>query len=159
MKSVAAWPVRRWILIAATLPGFKWGSIETRSKVYDGIAWLRLEDWQVRDTKDGVNALVESKMDVSDIEMRACELSYEKSHGQNLGYAEIPEDERDVILQEIRARVLLVEQHVTHDMLVRKIGEERWTPRRFMGPALVTAVVMAAVIILGLGVMQLLSSH
>ena len=98
-------------------------------------------------------------MDVSDIEMRACELAYENAHGQKLGFAEIPENERDVILKEIRARVLRIEQHVTHDMLVRKIGEDRWMPQRFMIPALITAVVMAALIFIGLGVMQLFSSR
>ena len=98
-------------------------------------------------------------MDASETEQRACELAYEHAHGVKVVFSEIPEEECEVILKRIRERVLQIEQFATHNMLVRRIGEQRRTPQRFMGPAVVTALVMGALILLGLGIMQLVAGH
>jgi hypothetical protein len=94
-------------------------------------------------------------MDVTDTEMRACEISYERTHGRTIAFADIPEPERDAILREIRARVLGIEQHVTHDMLVNAIAEQRRTPSRFTAPAVAAAIVMAALTLIGIGLIRL----
>ncbi len=97
--------------------------------------------------------------DVTETERRAAEIVYEHDHGQKLAYDDIPEEERDEILKRIRARVARIEQFVTHDMLVRKIGEQRWNPVRFTRPAALTAVIMSIVILIGMGVIALFSRH
>lgn len=94
--------------------------------------------------------------DITEPERRATELVYERDYGSKLTYSEIPEPVRAEILLKIRARAMEIEQFVTHNMLVRRIGEQRWNPTRFTVPALVTLILMILLIGIGLGVLKLL---
>lgn len=83
-------------------------------------------------------------------EMRAAEMVYEKEHGSATSFESIPADERETILKRIRARVLRIEEFVTHDMLVDKISEKRKIPRRHMRAALLSGAVGVVLIFVAL---------
>jgi len=82
-------------------------------------------------------------MAASETEMRAAELVYERDHGHKIEYSEIPIEEREQILREIRTRVLRIEQFVTHEMLDKKLSEGRRTPRRHQLVAFTAMVIIA----------------
>ena len=94
-------------------------------------------------------------MDISETEMRAVEIVYERENGQKLAFTEIPDDAIEPILRQIRERALRIEQFVTHDMLVSKIAEGRRTPRRHMIAAFGAGLIMLVVTLIVLGVYQL----
>jgi hypothetical protein len=96
------------------------------------------------------------RSDITEPEKRATELVYERDFGSKLAYPDIPDDVRAEILLKVRARAMEIEQFVTHNMLVRKIGEQRWNPARFSVPALITLILMALAIGIGIGVLKLL---
>lgn len=89
-------------------------------------------------------------MDATAAEMRAAEMVYEKEHGSAISFGSIPLEERESIIKRIRARVLRIEQFVTHDMLVEKISENRRIPRRHMRAALLAGVIGLVLILVAL---------
>jgi len=98
-------------------------------------------------------------MDANETEKRAAELVYERDHGLKVSFLEIPEEEKARILKEIRARAMRIEQFVTHDMLVEKIGEARRTPRRHMVAAIVSGFMMLVLVLVALGLAKLVGIH
>jgi len=88
-------------------------------------------------------------------EKRAAEIVYKRDSGLAVGFNEIPDEDCQRILKEIRTRVLLIEQHVTHDMLDRKLSEGRWTPRRQIIVAFVFGLILLVVIFGLLGIESL----
>ena len=98
-------------------------------------------------------------MDVNETEMRATEIVYEKEHGEKVSFSDISEEERTQILKRIRARVMRIEQFVTHDMLEHKMSEGRRTPRRYMIVSFTLIGIIIAIIIVVEGVLQLFGSH
>lgn len=71
----------------------------------------------------------------------------------------IPLADRERILKAIRNRVQTIERFVTHDMLIRRIGESRRTPRRHMLAALAVGALMFIVIILAVGIERLVAAR
>ncbi len=82
-------------------------------------------------------------MNATEAEMGAAEMVYERETTRKVSFGDIPSDDQDRILKEIRARMLAIEQFATHDMLVRRIGEGRRTPRRHMLVALAALIVFS----------------
>jgi hypothetical protein len=95
-------------------------------------------------------------MEPNDSEKSAVEIVYERESGTKQSFERIPSSDRDEILKQVRARALSIEEFVTHDMLVRRIGEDRWTPRRYMLASLAVAAIVGAVSLLILGFAYLL---
>jgi hypothetical protein len=93
-------------------------------------------------------------MDVTDTEMRAAELVYERDYGEKVAFSDIPEEERGRIIQEIRDRVERIERFVTQDILVKKIGKSPLAPRRVAAPALLSFLVIGAILLIALVVLH-----
>jgi hypothetical protein len=98
-------------------------------------------------------------IEVTDTEMRAAEIVYERDHGEKLAFDDIPLVERDAILEKIKERVQTIETFVTHDMLIGRLKEGRRIPRRFNVAALGALIIMVAVSLVLLGVLYLLGIH
>ena len=94
-------------------------------------------------------------MNSTETECRAVEIVYERENGMKTPYSEIQEADQVRILAEIRARAARIEQSVVKDMLMPKLTEQRFTPRRMMVAALTAGGVMLIVILLLLGAMKL----
>ena len=62
-------------------------------------------------------------------------------------------------LKKMRARVLQIEHRLSHEILDRTINEPSWMSQRFAVPALIAALLMAIVILIGLGIIQLFSGQ